>query len=74
MSDSTSHIQGIKEAVCKELEVEDVPLTPVCNVHPLMMFDCKIKELCQKIHDCLGVKNLLNIFLLKLISIENPPR
>ena len=58
MSDSTSHKLGVTEAVCEELEVEDVPLTLVCNVCPLMVFDYQIKELCQKIHDCLRDKKL----------------
>ena len=58
MSDSTSHKLGVTEAVCEELEVEDVPLTLVCNVYPLMVFDYQIKELCQKIHDCLRDKKL----------------
>ena len=58
MSDSTSHKLGVTEAVCEELEVEDVPLTLVCNVCPLMVFDYQIKELSQKVHDCLRDKKL----------------
>ena len=58
MSDSTSHKLGVTEAVCEELEVEDVPLTLVCNVCPLMVFDYQIKELSQKVHDCLWDKKL----------------
>ena len=66
MSDSTSHNLGVTEAVCEELEVQDVPLTLVYNIHPLMMFDRKIKELCQKIHDCLGGKKLAECFFVDI--------
>lgn len=59
----TAHNIGVTEAVCKELKVEDVLPTFLCNIHPLMMFDRKIKELCQKIHDCLGGNNLLTVSL-----------
>ena len=57
MSDSTSHKLGVTEAVCEELEVEDVPLTLVCNVCPLMVFDYQIKELVRKSMIVFGIKN-----------------
>ena len=61
--DSTSHNLEVTEAVCQELGVEEVPRTLLCNVHPLMMFQGKIKELCQEIHDSLGNKKIHECFL-----------
>lgn len=51
MTDSTSHNLEVIENVCKELEVEETPGTLLCNIHLLMMFQSKIEELCQEIHD-----------------------
>ena len=63
MSDSTSHNLKVIEKVCEDLEVEDVPSTILCNVHPLMMFQGKIKALCQLIHDTLGNEKINNCFM-----------
>ena len=52
VSDSTAH--NFIEAVCEEVKVGKVPDTLLCNVHPLMMFGRKIRELCQQIHDGIG--------------------
>ena len=57
MTDSTSHNLEVIEKVCEELQVEEIPGTLVCNIHSLMNFQGKIKELCQEIHDSLGKKN-----------------
>ena len=66
MTDSTSHNLNVIEQVCEELEVEDVPNTLLCNVHPLMLFQRKIKELCQQIHDQLGTQKLSDCFLVDI--------
>ena len=63
MTDSTSHNLQVIEEVCEELEVENVPDTLLCNIHPLMMFQGKIKALCQEIHDSLGKKKINECFL-----------
>ena len=62
MSDSTAHNLGVIESVCEELDIDDVPKTLLCNVHPLMMFDRKIRELCQEIHDHIGGDKLADFF------------
>ena len=66
MSDSTAHNIGVIEEVCEELEVTDIPLTLTCNVHPLMMFDRKMKELCQHIHNHVGGEKLSDCFLVSV--------
>ena len=63
MTDSTSHNLEVIESVCEELEVEEIPRTLLCNVHPLMLFQGKIKQLCQEIHDSLGKKKISECFL-----------
>ena len=54
MTDSTSHSLGVIEMVCEEIESEYVPSSLVCNIHPLMMMQRKVKELFQIIHDKIG--------------------
>ena len=54
MTDNTSHNLNVIEQVCKDLNVENVPGQLLCNVHPLMLFQKKIKEMCQQIHNELG--------------------
>ena len=66
MSDSTAHNLNVIEQVCEDLEVEDVPNTLLCNVHPLMLFQRKIKELCQLVHDQLGAQKLSDCFLVDI--------
>ena len=63
MTDSTSHNLEVIEQVCNEMEVENVPATLLCNIHPLMMLQGKIKELCQEIHDSLGKRKINECFL-----------
>ena len=63
MTDSTSHNLKVIEKICESLEVDDVPNTLLCNVHPLMLFQRKIKDLCQMVHDEFGAKKLTECFL-----------
>ena len=63
MSDSTSHNLKVIEKICESLDVDDVPSTLLCNVHPLMLFQRKIKELCQLVHNELGSQRLSDCFL-----------
>ena len=51
MTDSTSHNLDVIEMVCEEKESEYVPSSLVCNIHPLMMMQLKVKQLFQVIHD-----------------------
>ena len=39
------------DLVWNALNVKNLPQQPFCNVHPLITFQNKIKELCQTIHD-----------------------
>ena len=66
MVDSTSHNLNVIESVCEDLEVEQVPKTLVCNIHPLMMFQLKLKELCQEIHDLLGHRKISDCFMVDI--------
>ena len=54
MTDSTSHNLGVIEMVCEEVESEYVPSSLVCNIHPLMMMERKVKQRFQVIHDKIG--------------------
>ena len=63
MTDSTSHNLEVMDLVSEELGIEYVPKTLLCNVHPLMMFQGKMKELCQEIHNSLGNKKITDCFL-----------
>ena len=63
ISDSTAHNLGVLEEVSKDLNVEALPGSPFCNFHPKRMFDWKMEELCQKLHDCLGGEKLADCFL-----------
>ena len=63
MSDSTAHNLGVVEEICKDLNVKETPGSLVCNVHSLMVLDRKMKELCQKLHDCLGGEKLVDCFV-----------
>ena len=49
MGDSTAHNLGVMEKVCEDEGLETAPSVVLCNVHPLMMFQRKIKEFCQVI-------------------------
>ena len=64
MFDSTAHNLGMAKKVFKDSNIEEDPGSLLCKIHPLMMFDWKMKELCQKLHDCLGGEKLAYCFLL----------
>ena len=60
MIDSTAHNIGVMEKVCAEFNIDNdqCPKTIICNVHPVMMFQTKLKELFNEIQDSLGTKKL----------------
>ena len=62
MTDSTAHNIVVIEKVCKDLEVENVPKTLWCNVHPLMMFQGKLKEFFTKVQQSFGARKLDDCF------------
>ena len=62
MTDSTSHNLGATEMVCEEVESEYVPSFVVCNTHPLMMMQRKVKQLFQVIHDKIGNSEINKCF------------
>ena len=57
---STSH--NLIEMVCEEVESEHVPSSMVCNIHPLMMMQHKVKQIFQVIHDKIGNNKIKNCF------------
>ena len=60
MTDSTAHNIGVMEKVCEELNIdeEDCPKTLLCNTHPLMLFQNKLKDLYNEIQLSFGSKKL----------------
>ena len=64
MMDSTFHNLELIESLCEKFDVENFQGTLLCNIHPLMMLQGRIKELCQEIHHYLGKKELVNVSLL----------
>ena len=62
MTDSTSHNLGIIEMVWEEVESESVPSSLVCNIHPLMMMQRKVKQLFQVIHYKIGNNEIHKYF------------
>ena len=54
MTDSISHSLGVIEMVCEEKKSEYVPSSLVCNIHPLMMMQLRVKQLFQVIHGNIG--------------------
>ena len=62
MTDSTSHNLEVIENVCERFGAE-VPKTLLCNVHPLMMFQRKVKDIFQLLHDTLGKDRIVDCFL-----------
>ena len=63
MTDSTSHNLEVLGLVAEELAVEHIPKTLLCNIHPLMMFQGKMKELFLDIYNSLGNKKITDCFL-----------
>ena len=62
MTDSTSHNLGIIEMVWEEVESEYVLSSLVCNIHPLMMMQRKVKQLFQVIHYKIGNNEIHKYF------------
>ena len=62
MTDSTSHNLGVIEMVWEEVESEYVPSSLVCNIHPLMMMQRKVKQLFQVIHYKIGNNEIHKYF------------
>ena len=52
--------------VGKELQVDEITKTLLCNVHPLMMFQAKMKEIYHDIHNSLGNKAIVECFLVDI--------
>ena len=52
------------EKVCTEFNIDNdqYPKTILCNVHPVMMFRTKLKELFNEIKDSFGTKKLDDSF------------
>ena len=48
---------------CKHFKSDSSPKSLVCNVHPLMMFQQKIKEVFQLLYDTLHKDRLVDCFL-----------
>ena len=65
MADSTSHNLTVIENVCEQYDVES-PKSLVCNIHPLMMFQQKVKGVFQLLHDTLGKEMLVDCFLVDI--------
>ena len=63
VTDSTEHNLGVIENVCKELGTESVPDSLVCHVHPMMMFQRKVKAVFQEIHDAFGTNAIKDCFI-----------
>ena len=54
------------DLVWNALNVKNIPQQLFCNVNPLITFQNKIKELCQKIHDNLGKQRIKECFLVDI--------
>ena len=66
MADSTAHNLKVIEKVCEEVGVDDVPKTLLCNVHPLMLFQSKIKEFFDDIQRSFGTQKLGEAFTVEI--------
>ena len=66
MTESISHNLEEIGMLGKELQVDEIPKTLLCNVHPLMMFQSKMKEICHDIHNSLGNKKIAECFLVDI--------
>ena len=56
MTDSTAHNIGVVQDVCDELETDSIPDSLFCHIHPMMMFQRKVKAVWQEIHDAFGTR------------------
>ena len=66
MCNSTAHNLDVIETVCQDLQVSQIPQTLLCNVHPLMMRQGRIKQLCQLIQDTVGRQKITECFLVDI--------
>ena len=64
MTDSTAHNIGVMEKVCAELQLDEAqcPKTLLCNIHPLMLFQNKLKDFYNEIQLSFGCKKLDDCF------------
>ena len=70
MSSAAAHNMTVIEEVCKGPGSPHIPNSLVCNVHPLMMFQDKVKEIYQKIHNGLAVNKIKECFLVE-VDLQN---
>ena len=64
MTDSTAHNIGVTDLLCEDFNIDetDRPQTLLCNIHPLMLFQNKLKELYNEIQQSFGTKKLDDCF------------
>ena len=63
MTNSTAHNLGVIKNVCAQLETEIVPDSWVCNVHPMMMFQRKVKKVWQETLDAFETNTIKDCFI-----------
>ena len=63
MTDSTSHNLNVMENVCHRHKVDSIPKQLLCNMHPLLMLQRKVKDVFQVLHDKLGKNRIIECFL-----------
>ena len=63
MTDSTAYNLSVIKDVCGELETKLVPDSLIYNVHPMMMFQRKVKQVWQEIHDAFGTNTIKDCFI-----------
>ena len=72
VSDSARHNLGVMEKVCDKLSVSKVPDALLCHVHPMMMFQRKVKELWKDIHNSFGTMRIRECFIAD-VNFGNEP-
>ena len=65
-TDRTAYNLGVIHDVCAELEMESVPDSLICNVHPMTMFWRKVKQVWQEIHDAFGTNTIKDCFIIDI--------
>ena len=63
MTDSTAHNIDVIQDVCDELETDSIPDSLICHIHPMMMFQRKVKAVWQEIHDTFGTNSIKDCFI-----------
>ena len=63
MTDSTAHNIGVIQDVRDELETDSIPDSLICHIHPMMMFQRKVKAVWQEIHDAFGTNSIKDCFI-----------